>query len=161
MGGEFAQEREWNHDRSLDWDLLDDPRRQGLQHLVRDLNRLYRENAALFELDCEPGGFEWIDADNAVESIFSYVRRARDGAFLVVLVNFTPVVRHGFRLGVPQGGRYREVINTDAMRYGGSGVVNEQTLESDEIPANGRQISVAVTVPPLAAIVLTHLDEQA
>jgi 1,4-alpha-glucan branching enzyme len=156
MGGEFAQEREWNHDRSLDWHLLEDPRRRGVQELVRDLNRLYAQTPALFELDCEPAGFEWIDADNSEQSVFTYVRRSRAGDFVVVAVNFTPVVRHGFRIGVPAPGKFRELLNTDALRYGGSGVVNEGAFASEEVPAHGRPQSIVLTLPPLGMFVLAH-----
>jgi len=155
MGGEFAQEREWSHERSLDWHLLDGPRHRGVVELVRDLNELYAHTPALHELDCEPAGFEWIDADNAELSLFSYIRRARDGSFVVVIVNFTPVVHHGFRVGVPAAARYREILNTDAARYGGSGVGSDDPVEVDEHPANGRAQSIALTIPPLAAVVLS------
>ena len=155
MGGEFAQEREWSHERSLDWHLLDGPRHRGVVELVRDLNELYAHTPALHELDCEPAGFEWIDADNAELSLFSYIRRARDGSFVVVIVNFTPVVHHGFRVGVPAAARYREILNTDAARYGGSGVGSDDPVEVDEHPANGRAQSIALAIPPLAAVVLS------
>ena len=117
MGGEFAQEREWNHDIGLDWQLLDDPSHAGVQRLVRDLNRLYRSVPALHRRDCDPGGFEWIDANNGGESVLSYLRRGGDPDELAVVVcNFTPVPRSDYRIGVPRPGRYRERINTDAAR---------------------------------------------
>ena len=115
MGGEFGQEREWNHDWGLDWGSLADPLHAGVQLLVRDLNRLYRATPALHQLDCEPDGFAWIDAANANESVLSYVRRGRDPHELAVIVcNFTPVPRHDYRIGVPRPGRYLERVNTDA-----------------------------------------------
>jgi 1,4-alpha-glucan branching enzyme len=155
MGGEFAQEHEWDHNHSLEWHLLDRPRHAGMQSLVRDLNALYRGTRALHERDCEPGGFEWIDADNADQSVFSYVRRGlADGDHVVVVVNFTPVVHEGFRLGVPAPGDYEEVLNTDASRYGGSGVLNEGRFHPQAVAATGRTHSVLLTLPPLATIVL-------
>src|SRR6185312_10865191 len=122
MGGEFAQEREWNHDRSLDWHLLADPMHRGVQMVVRDLNRLYRAITALHQLDCEPDGFAWIDAGDAEQSTLSYLRRGRDPHELALIVcNFTPVPRFGFLVGSPRGGRWRERFNSDALDYGGSG----------------------------------------
>ncbi|MFZ1155059.1 MAG: 1,4-alpha-glucan branching enzyme, partial [Solirubrobacteraceae bacterium] len=156
MGGEFAQEREWNHDQSLDWHLLADPYRQGVQELIRALNRMYASIPALHELDCDPAGFEWIDADNAEQSVYTYVRRARDGSLALVACNFTPVVRRGFRIGVPQSGTYREILNTDEARYGGSGVENSVPLTAEPQPANGRGWSVELSLPPLATLVLVH-----
>jgi len=155
MGGEFAQEREWNHDVGLDWQLLDDPKHAGVQHLVRDLNRLYRAIPALHELDCEPEGFEWIDCHDAEQSIISYVRRCKDhDQFVVIVCNFTPVVRHKYHIGVPCGGHYREVLNSDAQAYGGGNVGNLGGCTSDATPLQGRPCSLVLTLPPLAAIVL-------
>ena len=155
MGCEIAQEHEWSHEGGLEWHLLDNPQHAGVKALVRDLNVLYRSRKALHELDCEHAGFEWIDADNAAQSVFSYVRRARDPAdHAVVVANFTPVVRSGFRLGVPAAGSYREAFNTDAVRYGGSGVVNEGTFATEPVEAAGRPQSILLTLPPLATIVL-------
>jgi 1,4-alpha-glucan branching enzyme len=154
MGGEFAQEHEWDHDRSLDWHLLDDPKRSGVQALVRDLNCTYAATPPLHELDCDPAGFEWIDPDNAEMSLFSYVRRSRDGGHVVVVANFTPVVRHGFRIGVPEECAYREMLNTDDERYGGSGVGNPEPLQAEAIGVARMPYSVALSVPPLATIVL-------
>ena len=125
MGDEFAQEREWNHDIGLDWQLLGDPLHEGVRRLVRDLNRLYRDTPALHRLDCDPDGFAWIDVANAAESVVSYQRRGRDPHELAIVVcNFTPVPREDYWIGVPRPGRYRERINTDAVDYGGSGVGN-------------------------------------
>ncbi|NLZ41827.1 MAG: 1,4-alpha-glucan branching protein GlgB, partial [Comamonadaceae bacterium] len=122
MGGEFAQEREWNHEHSLDWHLLEQPEHAGVQRLVRDLNALYRTTPALHEQDFDAAGFEWIDHDDARRSLLSFVRRARDGALVLVVCNFAPVVHHGLRLGVPAPGRWVERINTDSVHYGGSNV---------------------------------------
>jgi 1,4-alpha-glucan branching enzyme len=155
MGGEFGQEHEWAYDRGLDWELLDEPRHAGLRSLVRDLNRMYRSNKALYELDCDRAGFEWIDADNADESVFSYIRKARHpDDHVVVVTNFTPVVRSGFRVGVPAAGAYREILNTDDAAYGGGGVVNEGRFVSEPVAATGRAHSLLLTLPPLATIVL-------
>ena len=155
MGGEIAQEREWNHDTSLDWHLLGDSMHQGVQRLVRDLNRLYRERRALHERDCEPEGFSWIDGNDSDASVISYIRRGADpGDFVVVVCNFTPVVRRHYRIGVPHGGRYREVLNTDSMFYGGSNVGNGQMLAALGTPAHGLPDSLSVILPPLGALVL-------
>jgi len=156
MGGEFAQEREWNHDRSLDWHLLSDPMHEGVQALVRDLNRLYRDLPALHALDCEPGGFEWVEASDADASVVAFLRKPKGGGPpALVVCNFTPAVRAGHRVGVPHGGRWRERLNTDAGRYGGSGVGNGGGLEAEPVPWHGRPASLLMTLPPLATIVFT------
>ncbi len=153
MGGEFAQEREWNHDRSLDWYLLGDGAHAGVQRLVADLNNTYRGLRALYELDAEPAGLEWIVSDRGF-SVVAFVRRARDwDDFVVVVSNFTPVVRHGYRLGVPAGGRYVEAINTDDERYGGSNVRNG-TLEARPGGEHDKPFSIELTLPPLATLIL-------
>lgn len=142
---------------SLDWHLLDDPMHRGVQDLVRELNRLYRREPALHALDCEPNGFEWIDASDAAASVCSYLRKGPAGAPPVVTVcNFTPVVREGYRVGFPAPGRWREVINTDEARYGGSGVGNGGTIETEPIPWQGRPVSAALRLPPLATSVFVY-----
>ena len=155
MGSEFAQEREWNHDRTLDWHLLEHAEHRGMQRLVRDLNRLYRETPALYELDFSSEGFEWIDHDDAERSVLSFVRRGRAPTSLAVVVcNFTPTVHTGFRVGVPQPGLWRESINTDSTHYGGSNVgtpFGEVTTEPQ--PWNGRAHSIGLTLPPLATVI--------
>jgi 1,4-alpha-glucan branching enzyme len=156
MGGEFAQEREWNHDIGLDWQLLDDPFHAGVQRLVRDLNRLYTGAPALHALDCEPDGFAWIDAVNANESVVSYLRRSRDPhALCVVVCNFTPVPRRDYRIGVPLPGRYIERINTDAEVYGGGGVGNSGEVESEPEPMHGHGQSLRLQLPPLGVLIFT------
>jgi 1,4-alpha-glucan branching enzyme len=156
MGGEFAQEREWNHDIGLDWQLLDDPAHEGVRQLVRDLNFLYRGVPALHRLDCEPDGFLWIDVANAAESIISYLRRGRDRHELAVVVcNFTPVPRENYRIGVPRPGRYRERINTDAIEYGGCGVGNAGEVHAEPYPMHGHQQSVRLRLPPLGVLIFT------
>lgn len=159
MGSEFAQESEWNHDRSLDWHLLGDSAHAGVQTLVRDLNHLYAGTPALYELDAVPEGFAWIsqDPDN---SVMSYLRRARDAEQHVVCVcNFTPVVREGYRIGVPAASSYVEVLNTDAQIYGGSNAGNQGRVEVEDIPSHGYEQSISLTLPPLAALVLTPRTE--
>jgi 1,4-alpha-glucan branching enzyme len=156
MGGEFAQTAEWDHDRALDWHLLDDPNHRGVRRLVTDLNQLYRGTAALYELDGEAEGFEWIDCHDAEQSVISYVRRGqRRTNHAVVVCNFTPVVRHGYRIGVPYGGHYRERINTDACDYGGSGVGNGGLVEAEPVSWHGRPYSLVLTLPPLGALALS------
>ena len=157
MGGEFAQQREWNHDTSLDWHLLGDPLHRGVQRAVRDLNRLYRELPALHELDTEPDGFQWIDAGDAEQSTLAYMRRSRDPHELAVVVaNFTPVPRHDYRIGVPRGGLYRERFNSDAFDYGGSGLGNAGAVRAQAHPAHGHAHSLVLTLPPLATLLFTH-----
>jgi 1,4-alpha-glucan branching enzyme len=156
MGDEFGQEREWNHDIGLDWQLLADPMHHGVQQLVRDLNELYRSTPALHQLDCEPEGFAWIDTANAAESVVSYLRRGRgSNQIAVVVCNFTPVVREGYRIGVPRPGRYRERINTDAAEYAGSGVGNTGEVDADSHPMHGHPYSLCLRLPPLGALILT------
>ena len=155
MGNEFGQENEWNHDQSLDWHLLADALHQGASTLVRDLNLLYRRLPAMHELDHERGGFEWIDASDRAASVLSFQRSSRTpGDHVVVIVNFTPVVRYNYRVGVPSGGPYREILNTDDHRYGGSGVGNPGSLTPEALPWHGRPQSLALTLPPLATIFL-------
>jgi 1,4-alpha-glucan branching enzyme len=153
MGGEFAQDREWNHDRSLDWHLMADPAHEGVQQLVRDLNLTYRALPALYELDAEQAGIEWIVSDRE-RAVVAFVRRARDTSDMVVCVtNFTPVVRTEYRLGVPAPGTYVEALNTDSGRYGGSGVGNGP-LEAQPFGAHDKPYSVVLTLPPLATMML-------
>jgi 1,4-alpha-glucan branching enzyme len=157
MGGEFAQADEWNYNRSLDWHLLDDPPHRGVRDLVRDLNRLYRELPALHVKDCEADGFEWIDVGNADDSVLSFVRYGEAGdAPVLVVCNFTPVVRTGFRVGVPREGRWAERLNTDAGIYGGSDVGNAGGLTAEPVEWNGRPFSAAMRLPPLATAVFVH-----
>ena len=153
MGCEFGQEAEWSVERSLDWHLLDNPQHAGVQRLVRDLNAVLRHYPALHQVDFEQRGFEWITHEDRDNSVLSFIRKAIEGDAILVLCNFTPVPRPGYRIGVPEPGRYREIINTDAAIYGGSGVHNGE-LQAEAIPAHGRAHSLSVTVPPLATIML-------
>jgi len=156
MGGEFAQEREWNHDIGLDWQLLGEPLHEGVRRVVRDLNHLYRGTPALHLLDCEPEGFHWIDVANAAESIISYLRRGRNPHEIAVIIcNFTPIPRENYRIGVPLRGRYRERINTDAVEYGGSGIGNAGEVHADPEPMHGQPCSIRLNLPPLGALVFT------
>src|SRR5690348_15957192 len=152
MGGEFGQEQEWSHERSLDWHLLAFTRHAGVQALVRDLNRLYRSLPALHELDCEDGGFEWLVMDDADRGVFAWMRKGRGPrARCVMVVNFTPEVYRDYRVRVPFVGRWREVLNTDAAIYGGSNVGNYGSVET----SNQHTIpEVSLVIPPLAAIFL-------
>jgi 1,4-alpha-glucan branching enzyme len=155
MGGEFAQEHEWCHDQGLDWHLLNNVSHAGMQRLVRDLNHLYRSWPALHELDCEASGFSWIDCHDCDNSVISYLRRpAGGGDFAVVVCNFTPVVRHGYRIGVPADGRYVERLNTDSRYYGGSNVGNGGAIRAEKIAAHGMAFSLSLTLPPLATLIL-------
>ena len=154
MGGEFGQAREWDHDSSLDWHLLDDPAHAGLQRLVRDLNGLYRASPALHALDCEPAGFAWIEGGDVEQSVFSFERRGPQGEHAVIVSNFTPVVRHDYAIGAPRAGIWRERLNTDAADYGGSNIGNAGRVEAVETPLHGRPASLRLTLPPLATIVL-------
>jgi len=155
MGGEFGQWREWNHEASLDWDALDYPFHSSIQRLTIDLNGLYGNEPALHELDLEPAGFEWVDANDSGSSALSFLRKGRapDDTILVVL-NFTPVPRHNYRVGVPRGGAWREALNTDAADYGGSGQGNLGRLEAAPVSYHGRPHSLNLTLPPLAAVFL-------
>jgi 1,4-alpha-glucan branching enzyme len=153
MGSEFAQSAEWNHERSLDWHLLDYSPHGGVQRLVRDLNAVYQRYPALHQLDVEARGFEWITHEDRENSVFSFIRKAADGDAVLVLSNFTPVPRHGYRIGVDQPGRYIEILNTDASQYGGSGLGNGD-LHTETIGAHGRPNSLSLSLPPLATIML-------
>jgi 1,4-alpha-glucan branching enzyme len=153
MGGEFGQWREWNHDGSLDWDLLAEPDHCGLQSLIRDLNRIYRAEPALWEADTEAGGFQWIDANNADENVIAFMRIApSSGRRIVCLCNFSPVVRESYRIGVPAGGNYRELLNSDSAIYGGSNVGNAGGGMAENSPSHGMPFSLTLRLPPLGVI---------
>ncbi|HJT34507.1 MAG TPA: 1,4-alpha-glucan branching protein GlgB [Pirellulales bacterium] len=155
MGGEFGQWNEWNYDSSLQWDLLQWESHQGLKKLVGDLNQLYRREPALHQLDFEWQGFEWVDCHNADDSVLSYIRKGKDAHdYLVVVCNFTPVVRQGHRLGVPEHCWYEEIFSSDSSFYSGSNVGNYPGVQGEEIPSHGRPCSISLTLPPLATVVL-------
>jgi 1,4-alpha-glucan branching enzyme len=153
MGSELAQEREWSHETSLDWHLLEQPEHAGVQSLVRDLNRAYRSEPALWELDGDPAGFRWLEANDADANVLAFARLGRcDRRVLVCACNFSPEPRHGYRIGLPRGGGWREVLNTDGSRYGGSGVGNNPTMAAEERPWHDQPSSVEITLPPLGVV---------
>ncbi len=155
MGDEFGELREWAHDGSLDWHLLNQPFHEGLRHWVENINHLYRNEPALHELECDPAGFEWIDCNDAPASVVSLLRKsARPQESLAVVCNFTPVPRMDYRVGVPHGGFWREILNSDAHEYGGSGSGNYGGREAEEIPSHGKPFSLKLMLPPLAALFL-------
>lgn len=156
MGGEMAQQREWSHERELDWPLLQQPDGAGLASLVSHLNEEYRRRGALHELDHEPESFLWLDASDAQHSVFAFVRQGSSGQCVHVVVNATPVPRRGYRLGVMQPGDYLEILNTDARQYGGSGVVNAPRLPAHDIPWQGQAQSIELDLPPLAVVWLVR-----
>jgi len=152
MGGELAQEREWNADESLDWHLLERPEHAGVQSLVRDLNRVYRDEPALWEVDGEPDGFRWLEPNDAAANVIAFLRLARGGRrSLVCVCNLSPVTRPGYRVGLPRPGAWREVVNTDDPRYGGSGVLNERVTAGD-LPWHDQSCSAELTLPPLGVV---------
>jgi 1,4-alpha-glucan branching enzyme len=154
MGGEFGQWREWNHDSSLDWHLLEGALHEGLRRWVCDLNRCYRTELAWHELDCDPAGFEWVDCNDAEAGVVSLLRKGRDGREMLLFVcNFTPVPRHGYGVGVPHGGRWDEVLNSDAPVYGGSGQGNLGGMYTEAGWCHGRTELLRVTAPPLGMVV--------
>ena len=156
MGCEFAQDREWNFEQSLDWHLLDQAPHAGIQQLVRDLNQLYRSTPALYQQDFEPAGFEWIEHNDTERSVLSFIRRGvDDNSFIVVVCNFTPNVWNGYRLGVPQAGTYYEKLNTDSVHYGGSNVGTPLgTASAEATSMHGKPYSVVLNLPPLATVML-------
>ncbi len=188
MGCELGQWREWDHEASLDWHLLEEPRHAGIRHLVGDLNRVYRDHPALHELDTEPAGFEWVEANDAENSVLAFLRKARGGAAtrpaaverpgaareaggdpndapdpadepVLAVFNFTPVPRTNYRMGVDRPGRWHEILNTDARDYGGSGWGGMGTLESTPVPYHGRPHSLVLTLPALGAVFLKRAAE--
>jgi 1,4-alpha-glucan branching enzyme len=154
MGGEFGQPTEWNFRVSLPRYLEKEAPHAGVRNLVTDLNRLYIGRPALHRFEFEPQGFRWIDCDDRTNSVICYERRAGDDVLIVVL-NFTPVPRYNYRIGVPRGGRYREVLNSDSEYYGGSNVGNLAEIEASAAPLMGQPFSLSLTLPPLAVVVLS------
>jgi 1,4-alpha-glucan branching enzyme len=153
MGCEFGQWREWNHDGSLDWHLLDFPSHRGVLDALADLNRLYANEPALHELDSDPAGFEWVDGSDAEGSTYSFLRKGRSSDDQILAIfNATPVPRHNYRVGVPRGGWWQEIFNSDSEHYWGSGVGNAGGREAQEHPSHGRQFSLVVDLPPLGAL---------
>jgi len=163
MGGELGQRSEWDHDRSLDWHLLEGAggeRHRGVERLIRDLNRLHREEPALHQRDCDPRGFAWLDANDADHSVYSFLRSgAASGDDVAVIVNATPVPRYNYQIGVPSPGLWREILNTDARDYGGSGQGNLGGVEAAPIPYHAQRFSLMLTLPPLAVVMLRRDPE--
>ncbi|HKX63856.1 MAG TPA: alpha amylase C-terminal domain-containing protein, partial [Rhizomicrobium sp.] len=149
MGQEFAQRREWNESKPLDWGLLDAPAHAGVRNLVRDLNKLYREKPALHARDCESEGFSWAVVDDKQNSVFAWIRHAPGASPVAVIANMTPVPRHRYRVPLPAGGTWKEMVNSDALQYGGSGLGNLGTVTATDGGAS-------LTLPPLATIMLEH-----
>jgi len=155
MGCEFGQGREWNYDRSLDWHLLEKPLHAGLKLFVHDLNRVYRSEPALHEVDAKPAGFQWIDCNDSDNSVVTMLRKAVDpDDFVIGVFNFTPLPRHGYMFGVPRPGTYTEVLNSDAAVYGGSNVGNNGFVVTDAVPSHGYADSVRISLPPLGCLIL-------
>ncbi|MCE2473787.1 MAG: alpha amylase C-terminal domain-containing protein, partial [Anaerolineae bacterium] len=159
MGNEIAQFSEWSEARSLDWHLLDYEKHEQMQAWVRDLNHFYREQPALWQVDFEAEGFRWIEANDADQGVYSYIRYAEDrDDFLIIALNCTPVVRDQYRLGVPAAGFYREALNSDAEAYGGSNVGNFGGVDSQDVPSHGLPYSISLRLPPLGALILKRDD---
>lgn len=159
MGCEFGQGREWDFEQSLDWHQLDIDCHQGVQQLIKDLNKNYQTTPALYQKDCEPSGFTWLDHDNGEQSIYSFIRFGEQGEKPVVVVcNFTPTVHHNFRIGVPKVGDYQEIVNTDAAIYGGSGQGNNGVISSQNTPWQNQAASIEITVPPLSTVMFKITD---
>ena len=157
MGQEFAQGREWNFEAGLDWQLTDVAWHRGVRTLLTDCNRAYRGERSLFERDCEGEGFRWIEVDDRMNSVFAWLRAGGDGAAPVAAVaNFTPVPREGYRIGLPLPGRWREILNTDALEYGGSGRGNAGAVVAVPSPCHGFPCSAVLTVPPLGTLWFVH-----
>ncbi len=155
MGGEFGQRREWQHEESLEWHVLQYPLHAGVQRWVRDLNRLYRSLPALHELDFTDAGFQWVDCQDADLSVVAFLRRDASGGVALVVCNFTPVPRDSYRIGVPHSGRWRERLNSDAADYGGSGQGNQGALDTQPQPAHAQPHCLQLRLPPLALVILT------
>ena len=154
MGSEFGQGREWNYDQSLDWHLVERPTHGGIQRFVKDLNRIYAAEPALHDVDFDPAGFQWIDCNDNENSVVSFIRRARSGEAVVAVVNFTPVPRDGYRIGVPAAGAYDELINSDAELYGGSNLGNAGVVFTEPLPSHGFEQSLRLQLPPLGCLLL-------
>jgi 1,4-alpha-glucan branching enzyme len=158
MGAEFGQVSEWSHDRSLDWNVLEYPVHRGLMNWVEQLNRVYRNEAALHWFDNDPRGFEWVDCNDTPASIISLLRKGENGDDAILVVcNFTPVPRVNYSVGVPTGGYWRELLNSDAREYGGSGMGNMGGVQALPQSAHGRPYSLRLTLPPLGALFLKRV----
>lgn len=156
MGGEIGVWNEWNHEKEIEWSLLNFDMHIKLKNYVRDLNWLYRKEKALYELDFSYEGFEWIDFSDADSSVVSYIRKSTDGEKILIICNFTPVPRHSYRIGVPERGFWKEIFNSDAIEYGGSGEGNLGGKHTEDIPSHGRKYSLSLTFPPLGVVYLKY-----
>jgi 1,4-alpha-glucan branching enzyme len=152
MGGEFGQRSEWTHEGSLEWHLLQYPEHAGLRRWVSDLNRLYRSEPALYQCDFDPSGFAWVDCNDSEQSVLTFLRLPQGGAPILVVCNFTPIPRPNYIVGVPDGGYWREIANSDATLYGGSGVGNLGGVEAAPVAVHGHYHSLVLTLPPLAIL---------
>jgi len=155
MGGEIGQRKEWDHESSLDWHILQYSTHQGVQRWVSDLNALYKKELSLYELDFEPDGFQWVDFSDWQGSVISYLRKGKSASSVALIIcNFTPIVRQNYRVGVPSGGPWKEVLNSDAKEYGGSGEGNGDILEAASVPFHGMDYSLSLTLPPLSILII-------
>ena len=161
MGQDFGQFNEWWEEKSLDWDELSNERNRMLHRYMKDLNALYKKEPALYELDYNPDGFEWINNISADECIVSYVRRAKNGDELLVVVSFTPVLREKYKIGVPGAGQYKEIFNSNAKKYGGTGKLNSRVRVSEESECDNRRNSIHITVPPLGICIFRKAEQDA
>jgi 1,4-alpha-glucan branching enzyme len=156
MGCEFGQVREWTHDSSLEWHVLQYPQHAGVQHWMRDLNNFYKQTPSLWELDFSADGFQWIDCNNGDMSVLIYLRKGkRPGDVTLVALNFTPVPRNNYQIGVPRGGKWRERLNSDAQDYWGGGIGNFGVIEASPLPSHGHFHSLNLRLPPLGVLILT------
>jgi 1,4-alpha-glucan branching enzyme len=160
MGCEFGQRKEWNHDNVLDWSLLELKPHDGIRRWVQDLNRFYQSEPGLAQLDCSPSGFRWVDGSDGERSVLSFLRCGTEpGSEILIVFNFTPVPRQNYRVGVPQGGFWQELLNSDAPLYGGSGVGNIGGQNAAPIPSHGSMWSLNLTLPPLGALFMKRSGE--
>jgi 1,4-alpha-glucan branching enzyme len=159
MGNEFGQRSEWNHETALSWHLLDSPAHRGVRYWIRDVNRAYRKEDALHAADCDPRGFEWIDYGDTRNVVLSFIRCNPESAdTLLAICNFTPVPRYDYRIGIPLGGVWSEILNSDSEYYGGSGVGNFGAVTADHVPCHGRPFSATFILPPLSFLLLKHQE---
>ncbi|MGH7885278.1 MAG: 1,4-alpha-glucan branching protein GlgB, partial [Thermodesulfobacteriota bacterium] len=154
MGNEFGQRNEWDHSNSLDWHLTQYKDHKGIQKWLKDLNNLYKNEPCLYELDFSYDGFEWVDFNDSGSSVISFIRKSKSDEKLLIVCNFTPAVRYNYRIGVPEAGFWREILNSDSKIYGGSGCSNSERIESESKPANARDASISLTLPPLGVLFL-------
>ncbi len=153
MGGELGQWQEWNHDKGLEWESLNTPNHQGIQRFVKDLNRIYQREPALYEVDFDWAGFKWIDANDSENSVLAFMRLAKSrDEFIVVINNFTPIPRQAYRIGVPKPGYYQEILNSDSEYYGGGNIGNSYGVNTEDVPSHGHPYSLSLTLPPLSAL---------